>query len=314
MALTMVTNLTQEVFDAIAAEMLIKADDNLTFLQQVTPMEPQQWEPGAKTLQFNQPDLPTGVYSETSRRLTEGTPITANSKAITMATKILTLREYAGPYDSGAVTPFGITEKMVKMAKHELIPMLGQFMRRDRNKFLDNVRRDDMLLASLVQTPDDSAEGVVASGQAATGLWLRKLNKKMKDNLVPTFPNGRWKIIINTRQEAELKSDPEVNKAFREWATANPIILSGQLGTYEGFDIFVDTLMPTKGVGAGGAVTGYQAVAFGPYHLGQGTVMAPSIREADDTDFQRQQRILWISLEAFGPLYVDLYVVRGITT
>lgn len=313
MGLTTVAGLTQETFDAIAAEMLIKADNDFVFLQQV---EPQMGtvEPGAKTVTFNQPDLPTGTYTEASRRLTEGTAITANSKAITMSTKTLTLREYGGPYDGSAVTPFGVTEKLRKMAKHDVVPLIGQFMRRDRNKWLDYIRRESMLAATLVQTPDDSDEGVIAAGQGASAAWLRRMNKKMKDNLVPTFANGRWKLIITTQQEQELKTDPEIQAAFREFAAANPILQRGQLGFYENFDIYVDTLMYTKSVGSGGLITGQQSVAFGPYHLGTLTVMPPEIREADDTDFGRMQRIMWISIEAHGPLYVADYVVRGITT
>lgn len=315
MALTMASVLTQELFDAIAAEMLIKADDNLTFLQQVIPQEPEAWEPGAKTLNFNQPDLPTGVYSETSRRLTEGTPIDSGSKAITMTQKTLTLREYAGPYSiaDAKVLPFGITEKMLKMAKHDLAALIGSFLRRDRNKFLDQTRRDDMLLSSIVVTPDGSAEGTIAAGQSASAAWLRLLNKAMKDNLVPTFPNGRWKLIINTRQEQQLKADADIKAMLAQWGIANPLVTTGQIGVYENFDIFVDTLMPTKAVGAGGAVTGYQAVAYGPYHLGHGKVMDAEPREADDTDFKRQRRLIWLSLEAMGPLYLD-YVVRGLTS
>lgn len=312
MGLTMMSGLTQETFDAIAQEMLIKADDALPFLELVQPMQG-TFEAGAKTLTFNQPDLPSGTYTEASRRLTEGTAITSNSKAITMSTKTLTIREYAGPYDGAAVTPFGITEKMVKMAKHQLIPMLGEFLRRDRNKWLDNVRRADMLGATYIVTPDGSDTGTIANGVVASAAWLRRLNKKMKDLLVPRFPNGRWRLIISTQQEQELKSDPEVRQTFAQFANANPV-LNGQVGVYENFDIFLDTLMPTADVGAGSAVTAQQAVAFGPYHLGAGVVSPVSVRQADDTDFQRQQRIIWHAIEAHGSLYVDQYVVKGITT
>ncbi len=313
MALTMTTGLTQELFDAIAAEMLIKADDNFTFLQQVAPQAPSSIEAGAKTVTFNQPDLPTGVYTESGRRLTEGTAITTASKAITMSTKTLTFREYGGPDVSGTVTPFGITEKMLKMAKHDLISLLGSFMRRDRNKWLNQVRMDDMLTTTNVVTPDGSAEGAIAAGVPASAAMLRALNKKMKDQLVPTFPDGRWKLIITTQDEKSLKADLEINAAFREFAAANPIINSGQIGVYEGFQIYVDTLLSTAAVGSGGLVTGYQGLAYGPYHLGHGVIMEPSIRRADDTDFGRQERILWVSLEAFGLLYGD-YVVRTITS
>lgn len=312
MALTMASALTAELFAAIAAEMLIKADDNFTFLQHAVPMVG-QIESGASTVTFNQPDLPTGTYSETSRRLTEGTVVSTTAQAITMTQKTLTLREYGGPHNSSIVTPFGITEKMLKMAKHDLASLVGSFLRRDRNKFLNSVRMDDMLTTTQVVIPGSVAEGSVTASQAASAAWLRLYNEKMKTQLVPTFPNGRWKLVIGTRQERELKADSDVKAALNYWAQLNPLVVSGQIGVYENFDIFVDTLIPTKGVGAGSAVTGYQSVAFGPYHLGHGSVFGPEPREADDTDFGRELRIMWLALEAHGILYPD-YVVRGITT
>lgn len=313
MALTTTATLTQELFDAIKAEMLITTDNNFTFLQHAVPLEGEV-EAGAKTINFNQPDLPTGTYSETSRRMTEGTAVSALHKAITATQKTLTVREYAGPYSNAdtAVVPFGITERLKKMAKHDLAAWLGSFLRRDRNKFINQVRMDDLLTATTVVTPNAAAEGAITAGQAASATWLSRLNKAMKDALIPTFANGRWKLVINTRQEQELKADADIKAAFREFAQANPL-LQGQLGVYEGFDIFVDTLIPVKMVGAGSAVTGYQAVAFGPYHLGHGTVMDAEPRRADDTDFGRQERIIWLSIEAFGLLY-PAFVIRCITT
>jgi hypothetical protein len=314
MGLTMTSVLTQELFDAIAAEMLIKADDSFPFLSLAVPQQG-SFEAGAKTVTFNQPDLPTGVYTETSRRLTEGTAIDTGSKALTMTTKTLTAREYGGPYSvaDAKVLPFGITDKMRKMAKHDLASLIGTFLRRDRNKLVDNIRRADLLTTTNVVTPDASAEGAIAPNVVASAIFLRRLNKAMKDALVPTFPGGRWKLVITTKDEQDLKNDTEIQAAFREFAAANPIITSGQLGSYEGFDIFTDTLMPASAVGAGGAVTGYQSLAFGPYHLGHCAIQEPEPRRADDTDFQRQERVMWISLEAFGLLYGD-YVFRGVTT
>lgn len=313
MALTQQDTLTAETFDAIMAEMLIKADDEFLFLREVIPQAPSVIDAGAKTMTFNQPDLPTGTYSETSRRLTEGTAINAGSQAITMSTKTLTLREYGGPHDGSNVVPFGITEKMLKMAKHDLAALLGGFMRRDRNKFVNKRRMDDLLSTTNIVTPDGEASGTIASGVKASAAWMRALNKQMKDSLIIPFPNGRWKLILTTKDERDLKADPDISDAFKFFAQANPIVARGQIGVYENFDIFVDTLLPTTGVGAGSAITGYQSLAFGPYHLGEGVLMPASPRMADDTDFGRQMRMLWLSLEATGLLYGD-YVVKGITT
>jgi hypothetical protein len=85
------------------------------------------------------------------------------------------------------------------------------------------------------------------------------------------------------------------------------------VGTYENFDIMVDTLIPTSLVGAGSAVTGYQSIAVGPYHLGEAVVKPPTPRLADETDYGRQMRMVWVSTEAVGLLYSS-YVVLGLTT
>lgn len=298
----------------IAAELLIKADDAFVFLQNVIPQGGSSWEKGAKTINFNQPDLPTGTYTESSRRLTDGTAVNTGAIAISMTQKTLTVREYGGPHDGANVMGFGITEKLRTLAKHELVGWIGQLLRRDRNKHVNKRRMDDLLTATNVVTPDGSAEGAIAAGVPASAEWLRKLNKKMKDLLIPPFPNGRWKLIIGTKDEAELKADPELRQVFQGLGMANEPAIFGRVAVYENFDIIVDTLMPTAAVGAGGAVTGYQSTAFGPYHLGEAIVTNPSPRMADETDYGRQERIIWYSIEAVGPLYVSDYVVRGITT
>ena len=71
--------------------------------------------------------------------------------------------------------------------------------------------------------------------------------------------------------------------------------------------------MGTTAVGVAGGVTGYQGLAFGPWHLGHQVIQDAEPRVADDTDFGRQQRIMWNSIEAFGLLYGD-YIYRTVTT
>src|SRR6266576_7152655 len=112
--LTTTATLTQELFDMIAAEMLIKPDDEYLFLREAVPM-PGTIEAGAKTVQFNQPVLPTGSYDETSRRLTDGTDIDAGLIDISLSTQIMTVREYGGPHDGTAVRPFAITDRLKRM-------------------------------------------------------------------------------------------------------------------------------------------------------------------------------------------------------
>jgi hypothetical protein len=316
MADTSTANLTQELQDLIAAQMLIQVDDAYLFygngpVEMVGP-EGTSDNDGATVVNFNRPTLPTGTYTETSRRLTDGTAISTTGIAISETQVSLTVREYAGPHDGTAVRPFSVTEFLKRRAKHDVIALIGQFMRRDRNRFLDVTIRDLLLAATTVVTPDGSAEGAVAAGAKASMQFLRNLNKTMKDAKIPTYPNGKWRLMINTQDEQDLMSDEEYREAYRYFAASNPLF-TGHVNTVMGFDIMVTTNISTKAVGAGGAVTGYQGAAWGPYGIGHGIAMQPSIRKADDTDFGRSEKVLWISHEIVGTLYSDLFV-RTITT
>lgn len=317
MANTNTTNLTQELMDVISAEMLIQPDDVYLFRQFGPVQEPMPGEVatpglgGAKQLLFNRPVLATGTYTETSRRMTDGTPVDLTGIAIAMTQVGLTVREYAGPHDGTRITPFVVTEYLKNRARHNVIAIVGEFLRRDRNKFVDTTVRDLLLAATTVALPA-ATEGTITAGQVMTAAFLRTLNKTMKDSKIPTFANGRWRYVISTRDEMNLKADAEYREANRYFMAQNPAF-SGHVGSFEGFDLAVATTLPTKGVGAGSAVTGYQGVVFGPYGIGHGIAMAPNVRAADDTDFGRRESVIWKSEECVGTLYADL-LVRTITT
>lgn len=316
MADTTTGTLTQELQDLIAAEMLIQVDDAYLFYGN-GPVEMEGPEgvtdnDGVLTVNFNRPVLPTGTYTETSRRLTDGTPISTTGIAITETQVSLTVREYAGPHDGATIKPFSVTEFLKRRARHSVVELVGQFMRRDRNRSLDTWVRDLLLAATTVVTPDGTAEGAIAAGVPASVAWLRALNKAMKDAKIPTYPNGNWRLMISTTDEQSLKGEEEYREAYRYMQGRNPAF-TGHVNTFEGFDIMVTTNISTKAVGAGGAVTGNQGAAWGPYGIGHGVGMQPSIRRADDTDYGRSEKVLWISHEMIGTLYADLFL-RTITS
>lgn len=314
MPLTSTTTLTQELMDLISAEMLIAPDDLYLFYANgpIQRADSDAVVPGVNVINFNRPTLPTGTYTETSRRLTDGTAVNLTSIAIAMTQVGLTIREYAGPHDGTQVTPFGVTEFLRNRAKHNVVAIIGEFMRRDRNRFLDVTIRDLLLASAQVFTPNGAAEGAITAGQLMTVAALRGLNKVMKDAKIPTWANGKWRLILNTRDEQNLKADTEYREAYRYFVMQNPAF-DGHVMSFEGFDIMITTNISTKGVGAGAAVTGYQGAAFGPYGIGHGVAMEPSVRMADDTDFGRLERMIWKSEECVGTLYSDL-IYRTITT
>ncbi len=211
-----------------------------------------------------------------------------------------------------SVKPFIVTKFLKNRAKHSIVEQIGMHLRRDRNRFMDVVTMNLLLAATTVVTPDGSSSGTIAAGVKASVAWLRRMNKQMKDNKIPTFANGRWRLILNTQDESDLKSDEEYREAMRYLANANPIF-PGHVMSFEGFDIMVSTMLSTTGVGAGSAIDGYQSVAFGPYGIGHGVAEQPHVEKGDITDYQREESVVWLSIEAIGALYADL-LVRGVTT
>lgn len=314
MALTSTGNLTQELQDAISAELLLQVDDEYMWYNSgpIQHADEDARVSGTNVINFNRPTLPTGTYSESSRRLTDGTAVPSTSLAIAMTQVSLTTREYAGPHDGSAINPFGVTEFLKNRAKHNAVALIGEFLRRDRSKFLDTTVMDLLLSATTVVTPDGSTSGTIAAGVPMSVDMLKRWNKVMKDALIPTYPNGRWRMFINTTDELALKRDADYKEACRYLAQGNPLF-SGHVASMEQFDIGVNTRLPTAAVGAGSAVTGYQSAAWGPWGIGHGIALDPSVRKADDTDFGRQERVIWKSEEAVGTLYADL-IARGLTT
>lgn len=315
MSFTTTASLSQEVQAALSAELLIQPDDVYLFFDfgPIQRADADAQVPGTNIINFNRPVLPTGTYTETSRRLTEGTPIDAGIIPITMTQVSLTTREYAGPHDGTAVRPFGVTEFFKNRAKHNAIALIGEFLRRDRYRWQDVVTANLLLAATTVVTPSGDSEATVGAGQKASVAWLRAWNKSMTDAKIPTYPSGNWRLMLNTTDEQNLKSDPEYREAMRYFAKDNPLFKGRLQMSIEGFDIMKTTMFSTSAVGAGSAVTGYQSCAWGPYGIGWGTPLPPSVRAKVDTDYGRQEAVLWKTEEAIGLLYTDL-IQRGVTT
>jgi hypothetical protein len=316
MALTLTSVLTAEVFAAIAAELLLAVDDVHIYLES-GPIDRalESPPPGASTVAFNKPVLPGSTYAtfqETGRRLTEGTDVNAGSLAISLGATVLTIREYGGPHDGTNIVPFGITERMKLLAKHNLSELIGGFMRRDRVKFLNTTYRDLLLGTTNVVVASGAAEGAVVVSQGMTAVVMRALNKLAIDSKIPPYANGRWRFAINSKDMAALKADADV-KAQLNFNAQDSANVRGYIGTWEGMDFITDTYMPTKGVGAGSAVTGYQGILWGPNGIGHEPVMNPEPRLDPSNDFGRRERMMWISYDAIGLLYPEL-VVRTITT
>jgi hypothetical protein len=304
----------------LATYLVLKTDDKLGIFESglAAKVAEDGSVQGSTTLHFNRFDfVGTETYTTASRALTDGTAISGTPVALSAAQKTLNVQELAGPYNGTAVAPIGITEGMLKMSMHSLAERIGPALMRDYKRFRDAVVRD-LALASTVYvtggaTPSLTNEGAIAAAQAATYAWLTEVRQQLADRKVPPFANERYRGFIQPRHTKELLRDADVKAAMNTRPDAAQIV--GYIGTLAGIDLYEWTFIPTKGVGAGGAVVGYQSIFFGGIPgVGLYQHEAVSVRVKDDTDYGRQLNTVWKEFAGYADAWASDVIVRGITT
>jgi N4-gp56 family major capsid protein len=265
-----------------------------------------------KVILVDQPRYIGGTFTEVSRRLTEGTPVSATPQAATMGQVTVTIREYAGPHDGAAVAPIGITDFLKRRATHNLVEYVGTLLRRDRNKLVDHVISDLLLATTHVTTPGDVAEGSLVAGSKLTEDELSEMLRKLQERNIPTFSNGLYMCVMSPKHFEDLRADTKFRESVRYLGTEGALV-SGHVANHGGFMMVISSNIPTAGVGAGGAVTGYRGVAFGPQAIGWGIGMDAEARRSKDDDYGREDRVLWIAHEGWALLDAD-FVQRFTST
>jgi N4-gp56 family major capsid protein len=266
-----------------------------------------------KVILLDQPRYFGGLFTESSRALTEGTRITANPQAATMGQVSVTIKEYAGPHDSSNVAPIGITDFLKRRARHDLIEYIGTLLRRDRNRFVDTVIINLLLTTTNETTPGGRDESILSSGipDWMTEATLASAFRSLSERNVPTFSNGMYMCVMTPWHFEKLRADDKFRESVRYLGVEGALI-SGHIANHAGFMLVQSNNLPTKAVGAGGAETGYQALAFGPSAIGWAIGMDAEARRSKDDDFGREDRVVWTAHEGWQLL--DATFVQKIVT
>jgi N4-gp56 family major capsid protein len=239
-------------------------------------------QPG-KVILIDQPRYLNGLFSIASRQLTEGTRISANPQAISMGQVSLTIREYAGPHDGSAVAPVGITDFATRRAVHNMVQYVGLLLRRDRNKWMDSVIIDTLLLSTNLTTPGGTAEASLTAGSKLTDAVLASALRSLQERGVPPFANGMYMLVLSPKHLEDLRDDARFRESARYLGPEGPMV-TGHIANWGGFMLMTSTNIPLDAVGSGGAVAGYQALAFGPEAFGWAIGMDVEARRSKDDD------------------------------
>lgn len=321
MAITTTSSFTTELENALLAYLTPKPDDKLQVFNSgiITPVATPGSVKGATTLHVNQFGWTGsgGTFTESARRLTDGTDVSGTPVGMSATQYTLTVREYGGPHDASNVAPLGITELMLDVGTHELAAKIGPHLLRDYLYWRDQVAIALALTTTSYwtagSTPSNTNQATVTAAQKASYTWLTEIRANLAANKVPTFENGRYRGLIQPRQTKELLQDSDVKQAMATRTDGAPIV--GYVGTLAGIDLYEATNLGTTGIGSGSAVTGYNSLFFGgvaPCGFYQHMAMTPRLNKNDD--YGRKYLTIWKEHAAYAALDVNTYAVKGWST
>lgn len=257
----------------------------------------------SRTMRFNRPIYTDSTATMKSREVKSGQDISTTPTTIQAEQTYLTVTREAGPYDdnAGEVRPFCIDEFDAEFGVNNLVKLVGKHLRRDLTRchekwtvdLLDQF--DGVYPQNMTAVDDMTTKG---SGNFSFDMIVR-LGKLMADRKLPTFPGGKWLLILTTDQEAQLVQDP----VYRQWAKSHPQfnpIFPGHIGQIRDFEVFRSTTLTTANNTSSISIQYGHAIA--PGALGYGMCGAPAVRTSKQDNFGLTPKFIWEEKLALGML------------
>jgi len=285
---------------------LTLAGQNFTFPGMIT-MEPTAAQPGT-TIKVNRPRFTDGATTLANRRIAPQTKLAGNTQAITRDQIEVSIYEYGGPGDPNAnVVPLSMTLFTQARAAHDLLADIGNQLRRDRYKFLD-----DTLINYLVAAAESNANGITRGADAASNAALTgsanepmtldlvfKAVEQLKTRYVPGLDfDGRYVGVFHPHQIQQLKNDPRYQPlgVFNNYN----VLFPGYVGVIENVVLCESQRMPVPTNLGAGSVTGYKGLVIAPMALTWALSRdAWAARDKAD-DFGRFARFVWLAHEGWA--------------
>jgi len=274
------------------------------------------------TIKINRPRFVDGLTTPSLRQLSATSKLFGNSQPVTMDQVDITIQEVAGPGDSaGIVSPFEISLFTQNRAKHDLLKYLGNELRRDRYKYVD-----DKIITMLLAAANGAGNVTRGADTASNAAFVGGGNEPMSFDLIPKMveqfktrfvpglqSDGRYVAVLHQRQIQQLKNDPAYQRLSVFQPTYNPLF-PGYVATVENIVLCESNRMPTlTNLGAGANQTGYQGLVMAPSVMGWACARdAWAVRNNAD-DGGRSGQFGWLAFEGWQVLD-DRFVQLVITT
>lgn len=272
-------------------------------------------QPGS-VVKLNRPVFSGGGYTVSARTLGTGVTFSQTPLALTGEQVPITILRLGGPYAAGGTTPqpYGIDRFQAMQSVHSLAARVGQHLQHDRTALLDNVVATliDSPASGNVLYPNDPTNSIPSDVLAFTTNvngdrpfdyeTITRMVAKLRATNIPTFDDGRYRLIINPAQEQQLVMDPQFARYAKMDPSTNPL-QAGYIKTV-GRDVEVyasnSNVVDTATVSG---VTINHAVMFGKDIVGrvrdkEGCRIALS----SDDNYGETAKAMWLAYEGFSLL------------
>jgi hypothetical protein len=258
-----------------------------------------------------------GGYTLADREVKTDVATSTTGQLIRQEEVPIVLKEYEGPFADGGTVPqpYIIREfdSKYKAAKDELVSLTKLHLLRDRIKLLDTVIRDLFRATTTITYADDVSN--VLSFTAGAGHFISletilKARKKVSDREWSPFQNGRYVCLVPTAFNTQMIGDPDY-RALSSQHGGGKNQLFGYITSIQDVDIYECSTLKQYAAGATvptdtntvpTSATVEEALLFGPGVVGMGQAQGPTAFDSDDTNYGKEAKVIWRSIEAFQTL------------
>ena len=257
------------------------------------------------TVKLNRPVFASTTYTEASRLVASGSQISTTPIDISAEQVAVTLKRFAGPYDSGnsRVAPYGLDRFDASMSIHSLGNLVGVHMQDDFDAFINAVLQTLLYTASTTVRPEGFT-GVDDFTTADSGNLdfntLARVERDLDEKNIPVFGNGRRVALVTAKQTQNLKDDPQFARYAEDHAPINPILSQSYFKTIGGLDLFKSEAL-SKATNSS-TIAVHRGVAFGPGVLGSAVGDMPRVAFSTDDNYGEDAKLVWLLYGAFSML------------
>ncbi len=255
------------------------------------------------TIRMNRPVYANTKYEQKDREIPSGTVIDTTPSKIGSEQVSITVRRFAGPFNTttNKVGPLGVDRFDAKFAMHKPAQMASLHLARDFDRTLDTFGVKLLDQANLIVRPDaeftaDNDHTEVGDGPMSWAL-LQNLERRMDEENIPQFANGKRVYVATPYQIEQLTLDPTYQRLARYEHASNPLYQGNYVADVGAWTIFKSNTL-TKVTNANSIPVHY-GQAFGPGSVGAGIGELPRAAYHTNDNYGETALVIWLMYAGF---------------